>query len=697
MNRWTFLALPLSLTVVLAVPATSSAQETPSDTLLSVGHFLNLETVSDPQLSPDGSQIIYTRRWVNVLEDRWESALWIMDADGSRHRFLLKGANARWSPDGTRIAYLAQGDPKGTQIFVRWMDEEGATTQATRVTESPGNIHWSPDGSSLAFSMIVPAKPKKEWKIDMPPAPQGAKWTKPPRIVDRMHYRLDRVGYLKDGFTHLFVVPAEGGTPRQITEGEWNVGNRTFGVPFGLTFGWTPDGMGLVFEGNMSDDWDESYREGHIYVVDIASRDIREITSERGPWSSPAVSPDGDRIAFTGYPWTSQTYRASDLYVINIDGTGMLKISGDFDRDPGNLRWAPRGDGVYFNAGDRGSSNVYFASLDGDVRQVTDGVHMLSLSSLDEDYTAVGVRTSFHDPPDVVAFNLRRPDEIRQLTAVNSDILADIKLGEVEEVWYNSSDGTRIQGWVVKPPSFDPSQNYPMILHIHGGPHAMYNVAFNYSFQNFAANGYLVLYTNPRGSTGYGTDFGNAIDNAYPSVDYEDLMAGVDEMIDRGWADPENLFVTGVSGGGVLSSWSVGHTDRYAAAAVRAPVIDWISFAGNADITQWAYHRFDGYFWENPGKWLEHSPLMHVGNVTTPTLLITGELDLRTPIPQSEEFYQALKMRGVPTAMLRFNAEYHGTGSKPSNFMRTQLYIMKWFQRFGTEGQVAARDEEDGS
>ena len=697
MRRWNFSALPLLLIVALTVPAMSSAQETRSDTLLTVGRFLDLESVADPQLSPDGSRIVYTRRWVDKLADRWESALWTMNADGSKHRFLVKGSGARWSPDGTRIAFLAEGEPEGTQIFVRWMDAEGATSQVTRVTETPGSIRWVPDGGSIAFSMNVPAKKKEEWAIDMPAAPEGAEWTKPPRIVERMHYRLDRVGYLKDGYTHLFVVPADGGTPRQLTEGEWNVGNRTFGVPFGVTFDWTPDGRTIVFEGNMAENFDVLYREGYIYAVDVETREIRQITTERGPWSSPAVAPDGRRIAFTGYPWTAQTYRASDLYVIDMDGSGMRKISGDLDRDPSDLRWAPDGSGVYFTAGDRGSRNVYFASPNGDVRQVTEGVHMLSLSSLAENGLAVGVRTSYQRPADVVAFNLRRPRELDRLTAVNDDILAGIKLGEVEEIWYNSRDGTRIQGWVVKPPSFDPSRKYPMILHIHGGPHAMYNVSFNYSFQNFAANGFLVLYTNPRGSTGYGTEFGNAIDNAYPSVDYEDLMAGVDELIDRGWADPDNLFVTGVSGGGVLSSWSVGHTDRFAAAAVRAPVIDWISFAGTADITQWAYHRFDGYFWDDPDKWLEHSPLMYVGDVKTPTLLMTGELDLRTPISQAEEFYQALKMRGVPTALLRFNKEYHGTGSKPSNFMRTQLYIMKWFERYGSDGQVAARGDEDSS
>jgi dipeptidyl aminopeptidase/acylaminoacyl peptidase len=215
----------------------------------------------------------------------------------------------------------------------------------------------------------------------------------------------------------------------------------------------------------------------------------------------------------------------------------------------------------------------------------------------------------------------------------------------------------------------------------------MYNVAFNFSFQHLATAGYLVLYTNPRGSTGYGTDFGNAIDNAYPSVDYDDLMASVDAVVKRGCVDTDRLYATGVSGGGVLSSWIVGHTDRFAAAAVRAPVIDWISFAGTTDLARWGYNRFHKPFWEDPELWLKHSPIMYVQNVKTPVLLMTGELDLRTPMGQTEEFYQALKSRGVPTAMIRFHDEYHGTASKPSNFMRTQLYLLKWFDRYRRDGE----------
>jgi dipeptidyl aminopeptidase/acylaminoacyl peptidase len=493
---------------------------------------------------------------------------------------------------------------------------------------------------------------------------------------------------MEEGYLHLFTVDAGGGTPRQLTEGKWNVGARTYGLEFGARFEWTPDGKEIVFDGLMEDD-DPSmpYRRSHIYAVDVGSREIRKLTFHDGPWTGPVVSPDGKHVAFTGYPWTGQTYRVDELYVIGIDGSDQRSLTPELDLSPEELHWAPDGSGVYFTAEDRGSLNVHFVSLSGRMRQVTEGAHLLDLSSLAESGLAVGVLRSSKAPRDVARFELPSGGGLTRLTGVNDDLLEGLELGDVEEIWYDSDDGTRVQGWIVKPPDFDPEKTWPLILHIHGGPHGMYSVGFNFSFQHLAAAGYLVLYTNPRGSTGYGTDFGNAIDNSYPSVDYDDLMAGVDAVIERGWVDTSRMYVTGVSGGGVLSSWTIGHTDRFAAAAVRAPVIDWISFAGTTDITEWGYHRYKPYPWEDPELWLRHSPLMYVQNVTTPTLMMCGELDLRTPMGQTEEYFQALNAVGVETVLIRFNEEYHGTGSKPSNFMRTQLYLIDWFGKHVREGE----------
>jgi dipeptidyl aminopeptidase/acylaminoacyl peptidase len=667
------------------VPVT--AQERPSDTLLTVGRYLDYETVSEPKVSPDGSQVIFTRRSVDKMKDSFESSLWIMGADGGKMRFLTKGSSPVWSPDGTRILFLNEGEPGGSQVYVRYMDAEGAVTQVTKALKAPGSPSWSPDGKWIAFSMFVPSK--DDWKIDMPSAPSGATWTKAPRVVETLHYRADRTGYLDDGFTHLFVVPATGGTPRQITKGDWNVGSRGSGLPGGVGLAWLPDGKTLIVDGNDAADAERLYQRSNLYSVDLATGARRRLTTQDGMWSGPQVSPDGKIIAFTGQAAGEYSYRADDLYTIGADGSGMTLRSPGLDRDPGNLVWAPDGKGIYFIAQDRGASNLWYAALGTPARQVTNGTHMISAPTVAKSGVAFAIRTNPYLPPDVVKIDLKKPTTLVQLTDVNADLMTGTRVGDVEEIWYTSSGGAKVQGWLVKPPSFDPSRKYPLILEIHGGPHGMYNVGFNYSFQNFAANGFVVLYTNPRGSTGYGSNFGNAIYRAYPSVDYDDLMAGVDTAIGRGYVDPKRMFVGGCSGGGVLSSWVIGHTDRFAAAAVRCPVIDWLSFAGQTDIPMFTYNFFEKPFWEDPTSWLKQSSLMYVGKVKTPTMLMTGVLDQRTPMPQTEEYYSALKMRGVPSVLLRFEGEWHGTSSKPSNFMRTQLYMMSWYKKWGGEAGAA--------
>ncbi len=675
------------LAALLFVPSVVRSQETASDTLLTVSHYLDWEQVAEPQISPDGSRIVYTRRWVNKIDDRWDAGLWIMNADGSKNRFLVKGSNARWSPDGTRIAYFADGEPKGTQVFVRWMDAEGATSQVTHVSENPSNLSWSPDGRSLAFTMLV--KSETPWKISMPMAPEGAKWTPAPRIVDRLHYRRDRVGFVEQGTTQIFLVPAEGGTPRQLTTGDFATSELGgFGAP---NYDWTPDGRTIVFDGLREPDADYRYRESYLYAVDVQSGTIKPLVSKKGGWTNPVVSPDGRTVAFTGHEYGTFSYRADEVWTVGIDGSGMRALT-TYDRDPGNVRWSPDGGGVFFALAEQGTSNVYFAGLRGGNRKVTDGDQMLSLSSVARDFTAVGVRTDATNPPDVARFSLKAGGRapVTRLTSVNADVLDRIRLGSTETVWYASTGGARVQGWIIKPPGFDRTKKYPLIMEIHGGPHGMYNGAFSYQLQNFAADGYVVVITNPRGSTGYGSPFGNAIERAYPSVDYDDLMAGIDTVVNRGYIDTQRMYVGGCSGGGVLSSWVIGHTTRFAAAAVRCPVIDWMSMAGETDIPLFTYGFFDAPFWEKPEQWIKQSSLAYVGNVKTPTLLMTGELDLRTPIPQTEEYYSALKMLKVPVVMLRFNGEYHGTSSKPSNFLRTQLYMLSWYQQHRLGSQNAA-------
>jgi dipeptidyl aminopeptidase/acylaminoacyl peptidase len=663
---------------LVCMPALAAAQapaapapDTSTDRL-TLDLYWDFETVADPQISPDGSQVIFTRQWFDKINDKRESSLWVMNADGTRARVLTRGSNARWSPSGDRIVYTAEGDPRGTQVFVRYMDAEGATTQITRVEQSPSTPEWSPDGTQIAFTM--PVVRRNTWPIAMPRAPEGAKWTEAPRIVERLNYRQDREGFNDDRYRHLFVVPATGGTPRQLTDGDWN----HTGVE------WTPDGRSILFTSMRVPDPDHQWRETDIYAVTVATGDIRQLTRRSGPDSNPAVSPDGKLVAYTGYDMTPDTWVDQKIYVMGIDGSNPRLASGDWDRSPQGLRWKADGSGLYFTAQSEGSQNLYFlpvsASGAGTVRPVTTGTHMLTVGNITAAGRVAAVRTSFHEPPDVVLFEVSSPGNMRQLTEVNADILAGRTLGEAREIWYTAPDGLKIQGWYITPPGFDPGKRYPMQLHIHGGPHSMYGVGFNYGWQEQAANGYVILYTNPRGSTGYGSAFGNAIMRAYPDKDYDDLMAGVDHLVAKGFVDERNMFVTGCSGGGVLTAWIVGKTDRFAAASANCPVVDWYSFVGTTDGPTW-YRNFEKLPWEDPSEHLRRSPLTYIGNVKTPTMLMTGVLDLRTPMPQTEQFYSALALRKVPTAMIRFNDEWHGTTTNPSNFIRTQLYLRHWFER----------------
>lgn len=664
-------ALASLAAIALTGPPEAQAQDTTGR--LSLEAYMDMESVSSPQISPDGSTIVYTRGWVDKVNDRRQSSLWTMNSDGSRNRELLEGGGPRWSPDGTRILFTSQGEPAGSQVFVRWMDAEGATSQITRLENGPSGPRWSPDGEWIAFTSRVDDRADFAG-VELPSRPDGASWTGEPKVVERAGYKRDRQGFIDTGWTHLFVVPAEGGTARQLTSGDWNHS----GVE------WSLDGSEIYFTSHRSDDWDrpDNWQESEIYAVNVASGAVRQLTSRRGPDGNPVPSPDGRLIAYIAGDEHHDTYRNQRIYVMNRDGSDQRLISGDYDRQSGGLMWAPDGGGLYFSVSREGYRSLHFVSLEGGVRQLTEGRRLLGMSSFAMDGTAVGTISSAHEPGDLYRFSLSDPNDVTRLTEVNADVLHGVTLGEVEEIWYDS-DPFKVHGWVVKPPDFDPTREYPLMLAIHGGPHGMYNGGFNFAFQEHAANDYVVLYTNPRGSTGYGTEFANAINHDYPGVDMQDLMRGVDEMVGTGYVDEDNLFVYGCSGGGILTTYIVGNTDRFTAASANCPIVNWMSAMGTSDAISYT-RTFEEPFWENPEEWMDRSSIFYVGNVTTPTMLMTGENDLRTPMGQTEEYYQALQYLDVPTVMVRFQDEWHGTSSNPSNFLRTQLYLRKWFEKWGS-------------
>ncbi len=671
----------LSYSILLSVFLISSLSAQVSNRLEMLDIF-NLEFVSDPQISPDGQKVIYVRNFKDIMTDRSLSNLWIANFDGTQNRPLTTGEqndrSPRWSHDGTRIVYTSNKDGK-SEIYLRWMDS-GDEMVLVNSEKSPSSITWSPDDKHLAFNMFVPkAKPSP---IKMPAKPKGATWNAPPKYVDDLSWRRDGVGELPQGNQQLFTVHVSGGTPRQVTEGPFNHGNAT----------WGKDGKHLYFSANMREDREFEGSDSDIYSVSLTTGVLKKLTNRYGPDGSPNISPDGKLMAYLGYDDKYKGYQISKLYVSNVDGSNSRLVSGKLDRDVGNIKWAADGKGLYFQYVDKAHTKIAHITLKGKVTDITEGLGGMSLG---RPYTSGGYSIAdngnyaytwaeTHEPADLGVGN---NGNNRRITKVNEDLLDYKKLGQVEEIWYKSSaDGLDINGWIVKPADFDPNKKYPLILEIHGGPFSSYGPVFSGEIQLMAAAGYVVLYTNPRGSTSYGYDFGNEIDKNYPSKDYDDLMSGVDEVIGRGYIDESQLFVTGGSGGGVLTSWIVGKTDRFKAAVVAKPVINWYSWALYADMSAFATrYWFEKKPWEDPEKYMKHSPISLIGNVTTPTMLLTGEADLRTPIHESEQYYTALKLKGVETAMVRIPGAYHGIAARPSNLIGKVSAILTWFDKYRTE------------
>ncbi|MGD8441045.1 MAG: S9 family peptidase [Holophagae bacterium] len=648
------------------------------DSIFSLADVFQLEYAADPQISPDGTRIVYVRTFMDIMTDRRRSNLWIIDVDGSNHRPLTTGSenhhSPRWSPDGTRLIYLS-GEEQAAQVYCRWMD----TGQTARLAQLPGpasGIEWSPDGTRIAFAMPVPSP--VEPLVELPGKPPGAEWAEPATVIRKVVYRIDGLGYVPDVFYQIFVLPADGGTPRQITSGDFNHRDPR----------WTPDGRALVFSANRHDNWELEPRNTEIYEVDLETREITALTDREGPDDSPVVSPDGATIAYVGYDDRYQGYQVTHLYLMNRDGSGSRVVTGDFDRDVEHIAWSDDGSGLFFQYDDEGNTKIAQVALDGEIVTLASDVGGLSLGrpyaagafSLANTGRLAFTQSTPAHPADVA---VARPGEQPvRLTRLNDDLFGHKQLAEVEEIWFESSfDGRRIQGWIATPPGFDPAKRYPMILEIHGGPFANYGDRFAAEIQLYAAAGYVVLYVNPRGSTSYGESFGNLIHHAYPGHDYDDLMSGVDTVIMRGFVDPDRLFVTGGSGGGVLSSWIVGTTDRFRAAVVAKPAINWISFSLTADFYPFFYrYWFSAPPWKAFEEYWRRSPLSRVGNVTTPTMLLTGEEDYRAPISESEQFYQALKIREVDTALVRIPGASHGIARRPSQLMTKVAHVLKWFE-----------------
>ncbi len=648
---------------------------------LQLRDVFELEWASDPRISPAGDRVAFVRNSMDIQVDQRSSEIWIADIDGGVPRPLVTGPGSprspRWSPDGSRLAYVSSSGGS-SQIHVLWLGD-GRDARVSHLEAPPRALEWSPDGASLAFAMKVPDE--SEALASMPAAPEGAEWAPPVKVIERMIYRFDGAGFVDPGHVHLFILPAIGGTPRQLTSGNFN----HFGP-----LSWSPDSNRIVFSANRRDDWEYEPNDSEVWEIDVSSGELRPLTDRRGPDDSPALSPDGEWVAYRGFDDRYQGYQLDRLYVQRRDGSERRELASDLGRSVGQIAWHDDGRGVYLLYTDRGTTRLALAGLDGSVEEVAQPVGGLSLGrpysggQFDAHGDRVVFTTTTPDrPADLVTATRGSSTSSRVLTRLNEDLLAHRDLAPVEEIWTESShDGRKIQAWVAFPPGFDPKGSYPLILEIHGGPFADYGPRFAAEIQLFAAAGYVVVYANPRGSSSYGEEFGNLIHHNYPGEDYDDLMSVVDAVVERGFIDEDRLFVTGGSGGGVLTAWIVGKTDRFRAAVVAKPVIHWTSFVLTADAYNFFYkYWFPGPPWEHQEQYWKRSPLSLVGNVTTPTMVLTGEEDYRTPMSESEQYYQALVLEKVPAALVRVPGASHGIAARPSQLIAKVANILAWFER----------------
>jgi len=667
------------LLAALCCPWLAAAQETGKDAILQARDLFDLEWADGPALSPDARVVVYQRMGYDIMRDRRTSHLWQVDLGSGRHTPLgqdAAGTGAVFSPDGARLAWVAQVDGRA-QIMLRWMDS-GQQTSLGWLPQAPFELAFSPDGTQLVFTMLVEADTTA--RTALPKKPEGAEWAPAAKYIDRVAYRADGAGYLRPGYRHVFVIPSDGGTPRQLSQGDFNYRSPV----------WSRDGQSLYVVSNQSPDWEYQPTESEIYRLDLNSGGLTALTDRRGPDVNPALSPDGKQLAYVGYDDQRKSHQVTHLYVLDLASGISRALTDDFDYPVAQPQWDRSGRGIFFSYERHGRGHIaWMAATGGRIETLSDDVGGTSIGRpyTGGQYSVAGdkvayTRDSLERPAELAL--VQRGSKARTLTDLNRDVLGHKTLGQVEEFWVKSSaDGLDVQAWLVKPPQYQEGQRYPLLLEIHGGPHAAYGPRFAAETQLYASAGYAVLYVNPRGSTGYGQAFAEYIHHNYPSHDYDDLLSAVDAVIAQGVADPEQLYVTGGSGGGVLTAWMIGHTDRFKAAVVAKPVIDWISFVLTADM----YPYFSQYWfpappWEAFEHYWKYSPLAYVGNVNTPTLLITGENDYRTPIPESEQYYQALKLRRVDTAMLRIPGASHGIGARPTETLHQVLGTLDWLQRY---------------
>jgi dipeptidyl aminopeptidase/acylaminoacyl peptidase len=649
--------------------------------------------ITEAEIAPDGTQVVYTVQRVDPKTEKKYTNLWIVPTAGGDPLQFTNGDQVdikpRWSPDSKQIAFLSNREnEKQSQIYLISL----AGGEAQKLTDLRGtfySIKWSPDGERILcqFRKKDPeaiAREKDENKKELGVVA---------RHVKRVFYKFDGEGYLPNERWHLWVIDATSGESQQLTEGD---------VSDEVHPNWSPDGNEIVYLSNRTPEPDLDPDEVDLFILDAKSGKSRQINTPTGPKQLPVFSPDGKSIAYVGSEGKGNWWQDHSLWVVPSDGKGAARnLTAEFQLDvynslindlPGGFPetpvvWSSDSSRIYFLTAQHGKTKLLSLKTNQKESLETilepDGV--LGLYTIDKTTSKLAyLQGDFTSPAEVWIHDLQT-SKPSKLTEVNQSLLSELDLGQVEEVWFESSNGTKVQGWILTPPGFQAKKTYPSILEIHGGPRAQYGAIFMHEFYFLAAQGYVVYFCNPRGSRGYGEDFAKAIWNDWGTVDYQDLMAFTDLMEKKSYIDQGRMGVTGGSYGGYMTVWIIGHTDRFKAAVTQRCVSNLLSMYGSSDMN-WVFQSEFGNQppWESFENYWRMSPIKYIGNATTPTLIIHSEFDLRCPIEQSEQVFVSLKKLGVKTEMVRFPDEFHGLsrGGRTDRRVVRLNHIRRWFDRY---------------
>ncbi|MGH2495507.1 MAG: S9 family peptidase [Ktedonobacteraceae bacterium] len=671
---------------------------------ITIEDLYQFKILSRPRMSPDGQRVAFVVTTIDERNHAYRSAIWTIPAHGGEaRRFTSASTNAHspsWSPDGRWLAFVSdrEGEPLGKDATREqkaskgkpqiWLMPAGGgeAHQLTLMPHGASHPQWSPDSSRILFDATV--APLDEESEDGKPLPKV-------RVIDRLFYRLDGVGFIHDRRQHLFFIDANGGEAQQLTEGDWDDRDAA----------WSPDGSRIAFVSSRGEDrWSLPCFDVYTLAIDNDQpATLRCLTDGTLSCASLSWSPDGQTIAFIG-GLRLRSASHNELYTIdaNAQQSAARALSHEFEGSCGDWTnsdttdeqlmpapaWSRDGKTLYVLASQRGASRIYAISIEGSGKQpptlTPGGVDALDFS-LDASRSTLLIL--IEDPTrvaEIFACSLATPGALRRLTSFNDDLFNELQLTAPEHIAYTGADGWPMDGWILKPPDFDPARKYPLIVEIHGGPNTQYGYGFIHEMHMLAANGYVVLYTNPRGSIGYGHDFALAVRGAWAEKDSYDILAGVDAVIQKGYIDENRLAVMGGSYGGFMTNWLISHSNRFKAAITDRSVTDRSSFFGSSDIGwKFAVDDLESAPYEEPERHRHMSPITYVQDIHTPLLIIHSESDVRCNIEQAEQLFAALKYMGREVLFVRFEGQSHGLsrGGHPHSRLERLRHIKAWFEK----------------